>query len=1355
MRWICLVFLLNVFGTYSLALDNYKFRLLDVSEGLSDDQIRSLSMVPDGRMAIRTASILNIYNGSTFRHYYYDKVRKYEWNYSRPPKEYYDNEGRMWLKELHYLLLLDLSTNEFEYDIPGVLKTMGIHEKLANMFIDNDKNYWFVTESGHFYLYDIKKKILCPIGSERENRVRHYGVPVELAQYKNQCWIVYSSGLIRCWDYSAGEFISEESRFVGLVNGFADRIYLKPDIHGNLWFMYNNGVFYYNRMSRLWKTVVQINDVSNFFTCMDIDRKGDVWVGTSKSGLRLIRHQTFNVEKMDQLELTDGGSLDNDIYSVFVDEDNGLWVGTLFQGLCYYHPAMHKFNSGHVEPGVSEISNESTRSMVEDPDGNVLIGNKYGVYRFDRHSKRNERIFSSQINGLCLSLYYDRENSLWVGTYYDGFYRIRQGEVRQYLCSPDQTRQPERNIARAILEDEKGRFWVSVTGGVGQMDPETGKLLYFLSDKHPELKRHKLVYSLKVYKPGVFLALGDNGAFFYDTDKDRVWFRPDISYNGRRLVSDAKCFSYLKDKRHLEWYGTEDGIGILDSDGKAVGILTVENGLPNNAISAMIEDKNGDIWASTFSGVCKIGINHENTGDYTFTVVKYDVSDGLLRGKFYENTVLKTHDGEIFFGGAHGFNYFNPEKINYDTTTHVPVFTGFYVFNKPVSVNKSLDGYPCWTMTDSIQTVTLKYNQNTFSIDFSGLNYVNPSHTYYRYKLEGFDKDWTEISSSGLGRAVYTGLRPGEYKFSVYTANSDKIWGKTPAVLSVVIKPPFWLTSFAVTLYVLVCLALLGWAVRRWKKVNRIKAEKEKEKLERQQREELDQMKFHFFTNISHEFRTPLALIMTPLGILIKEECDAEKKQRLGFIYQNADKLLKLVNQLLDFRKIEMKREVLSLKMGDMVGFVEDLYGRFKEMAAARHINFDFKVGESHLYMNFDPDKMYKIISNLLSNAFKFTPDDGYIVIEVDKECMDGREYALISVRDTGCGIDPKNFGQIFDRFYQAMDKGDAKLNNGSGIGLYLVKEYATLHDGKVTVESDPGKGTVFTVYVPTDLKGQPEAEDAPLSSGEEMHEWNDENNVHETQLKKKILVVEDNKDFRLFLVSQLNKEFEVMEASDGAEGEEKAIAENPDIIVSDLMMPQVDGMELCRRIKHNIKTSHIPFILLTARSSDSVQVEGYEAGIDSYISKPFNFDILLVRIRKLIEQQEKRKELFHKTIVISPSTITTTSLDEDLVKRALVSVEKNMDNADYTIEDLGRDLGLSRAHLNRKLQSIVELTPLQFIRSIRLKRAAQLLQDSQYNVAEIADMVGFNTLRYFNKYFKDEFHMTPTQYREEHKNKA
>lgn len=1353
MRWIFWVLLFNVFSVYGLVSDSYKFRLIDVSEGLSDDQIRSLSLLPDGRMAIRTASILNIYNGSTFRHYYYDKDRKYEWGYSRPPKEYYDSEGRMWLKELHYLLLLDLSTNEFEYDIQGVLNSMGVHKKLANLFIDHDKNYWFVTEDNGFYLYDIKKKALSRVGSEKEDRAHHYGVPVELAQYKNQCWIVYSSGLIRCWDYSAGEFISEDSRFVGLFNVFTDRIYIKPDIEGNLWFMYNNGVFYYNRMDRTWKSVAQISGASNFFTCMDIDKNGDVWVGTSRSGLRLINHRTYSVEKINQLELTNGGSLDNDIYSIFVDNDNGLWVGTLFQGLCYYHPAMRKFNVGHVEPIVSEISNESTRCMIETPDGKILIGNKFGVYQFDRVSRQTVRILSSYINSLCLSFYYDSRNRLWVGTYFDGFYRIHHGEVRHFLFSPVLARQPERNMVRAIIEDEKGRFWVSMADGVGQIDPETGKLLYLLSDRHPELKRHKLIYALNEYKPGVILALGDNGAFFYDTNKDRVWFRSDIAYDGKKLVSDAKYFSYLKDKRGLEWYGTEDGIGILDAKGRAVGILTVENGLPNNAISAMTEDQNGDIWASTFSGVCKIRISRKEDGHYAFTIVNYDVSDGLLRGKFYENAVLKTRVGEIFFGGAHGFNYFNPEKITYDTTTHVPFFTGFYVFNKPVPVNRPVDGRVCWVRNDSLQSVTLNDDQNTFSIDFSGLNYVNPSHTYYRYKLEGFDKDWTELSSRELGRAVYTGLHPGKYKFYVYTANSDKIWGKTPAVLSIVIRPPFWQTPYAVILYVLVVLALAVLCVRRWKKVNRIKAEKEKEKLEQKQREELDQMKFHFFTNISHEFRTPLALIMTPLGILIKEEHDAEKKQRLGFIYQNADKLLRLVNQLLDFRKVEMKREVLSLQMGDMVGFVEDIYGRFNEIAGARHINFDFKVGVSHLYMNFDRDKMYKIISNLLSNAFKFTPDDGYIVMEVDRKCVNEREYAQISVHDTGCGIDPKDVGQIFDRFYQVMDKGDAKLNNGSGIGLYLVKEYATLHEGSVTVKSDPGKGTVFTVYIPTDLKGEAEtAEEDTLSLEEETTDWKEDDRANEMQPKKKILVVEDNKDFRQFMVSQLNKEFDVIEASDGVEGEEKTFAEYPDIIVSDLMMPQMDGMELCRRIKNNIKTSHIPFILLTARSSDHAQVEGYEAGIDSYISKPFNFDILLVRIRKLIEQQDKRKELFHKTIVISPSTITTTSLDEDLVRRALVSVEKNMDNADYTIEDLGRDLGLSRAHLNRKLQSIVELTPLQFIRSVRLKRAAQLLQDSQYNVAEIADMVGFNTLRYFNKYFKEEFHMTPTQYREEHK---
>lgn len=1309
-------------------------------------------MTKDGRIAIRTASILNIYNGATFEHFPYDKELKYTWTYSRPPKEYYDNEGRMWLKELNYLLLLNLENNEFEYNIPEILEKMGIRRKLINLFIDDKKNYWFITDDNTVSFYDIQTKKLSIIEKGNSHFTRKYGIPVEMTQYKNQCWIVYNSGLIRCWDYTSGEFILQENKFIGTINHFTDRIYICPDNEGNLWLMYNNGIFFFNRINNNWKEVATIKGISNFFTCMDIDQNGSIWVGTSKSGLRLIDHKTFQVTNIPSLKLVDGGSLENDIYTVFVDRNNGLWVGTLFQGLCYYHPAMRKFQDGHTTAYHSFISNETTRCFLEEDDNNILIGNKYGLFRFNTATKKTEHIYAKEINSLCLSLYRDHKGRIWTGTFLDGFYCIDKNRIKHFIRSSVNLEQdPNQNVSRAIYEDEKGRFWVSITNGVGRFDPESGKILYMLSDKHPELKKYSLIYSLHYYKPNTFIALGDNGVFLYDTSTDQVKILPDQYFNGKKLSKNIKIFCYIKDSRGLEWFGTEDGIRILKPDGHVINLLTTQNGLPNNSISALVEDNKGDIWASTYGGICKIEPQKTDNNQYTFPIVSYDIADGLLRGKFYENAVLKTTNGIIFFGGAHGFNYFNPQEIIYNKNSDIPVFTKFYIFNTPVAINQPYNNHIIWNKKGNEQIIKLNHNQNFFTIEFSGLNYVNPSHTYYKYKLLNFDKSWTETTCNGLGKATYTSLRPGEYKFVLYTANSDKIWGTTPAELTIIIAPPFWATIYAIIFYIIVIILLIIYIIRKIRIRNTIKALKAKEKAERQQKDELDQMKFRFFTNISHEFRTPLTLIMTPLGTLIKQEKDQELKKKLGFIYQNADRLLKLVNQLLDFRKLEMKGEKLTLKMNNIIEFIEDIYNQFKEIAANEGIAFEFITKTDHLFMNYDHDKLYKIINNLLSNAFKFTPRDGYIAIKTEKTTVNDREYIAISVRDTGCGIASKDISLIFDRFYQTMNENGSKLNNGSGIGLHLVKEYVRLHDGKINVESEPGKGSTFTVLIPTDLKGE------ETETVSEENEWTNEpeeeiKEQHE-ETKKTILIVEDNDEFRTFLADQLKQEFNILEANDGKSGEEMILSEYPDMIISDLMMPGIDGIELCRRIKNNIKTSHIPFILLTARSSDDIRMGGYEAGADSYISKPFNLDMLLIRIRQLLEQQDKRKELFNKTIVISPSSITTTSLDEDLVKRALICVENNINNPEYSIEDLGHDVGLSKTHLNRKLQSITNLTPLQFIRSVRLKRAAQLLQSSQYNINEVADMVGFNTLKYFNKYFKDEFHMTPTQYRDEHKN--
>ena len=454
-----LVLLLSI---SSFAINQYKFRLIDIVDGLSDNQIRGLSITPDGRIAVRTASIMNIYNGTTFEYFHYDKKQKYVWNYNRPTKEYYDNQGRIWMKELGYLLLLDLNTNKFNYNISEELATLGITKHLKNLFIDDSKNYWFLTEDNTFTFYDTTQSKLITIEDGQSDFTKLYGIPMELTQYKNLCWIVYSSGLIRCWDYTSHEFIFQETRFLNIIGDFTDRIYIHPDSVGNIWLMYNNAVYFHHRINRDWKEVATIKGISNFFTCMDMDNDGNVWVGTSKSGLRYIDGKTFEATHLPGMRLINGGIQDNDIYTLFIDPNNGIWIGTLFQGLCYYHPSMQKFQLIQTINTGTQITNETIRCFLEEEDGTVLIGSGDGLYRFYPESKKVERLFKEQINDLCLSIRKDHSGRIWVGTYLGGFFCIEGKQIRQYLRSSiNLEKDPNQNISRCIYEDTDGRFWAS------------------------------------------------------------------------------------------------------------------------------------------------------------------------------------------------------------------------------------------------------------------------------------------------------------------------------------------------------------------------------------------------------------------------------------------------------------------------------------------------------------------------------------------------------------------------------------------------------------------------------------------------------------------------------------------------------------------------------------------------------------------------------------------------------------------------------------------------------------------------------------------------------------------------------
>ena len=947
---------------------------------------------------------------------------------------------------------------------------------------------------------------------------------------------------------------------------------------------------------------------------------------------------------------------------------------------------------------------------------------------------------------ICWVLYKDSKQRIWVGTYQENLYCIDKGKVKLYSYPSEGYQQdPDCSNIRAIIEDKKGRLWISVYGGVGCLDLNTGKI-NLLVENHLELKEYKTADALALDNDGRLIVGAYNGLYIYNQETDQVWIPERDDPSNKLFIHDSNKYNcIMNDSRGLLWFGTQYALNIVTPDNQLY-TLQEENGLPNATIQGIQEDNNHDIWVSTINSICKIKVDKQGA-NYNFHVVSFPAETGSQQDNLFDFHSLKARDGKIYFGRTNGFHAFSPENVFYDKFISYPVFTSLKLFNATITPGMEYNGRILLNKAvNYARNIVLEHDENFITLDFSGVNFANPSHTFFRYQLQGLDKEWIEgLSDNGQGSATYNNLPPGEYTFKVSAAGNDKIWGPESS-FAIVIHPPFWDTILARIIYfVLFCALLYGVIMYMNKRNHRKLVRMQYEEAERQ-KEELNQMKFRFFTNISHELRTPLTLIITPLDMLKRKITDESVSRQLSNIYRNAQELLNLVNQLLDFRKLEMKGEKLLLMNGDLEEFLESIYNSFHPVAVEKHLDFTCRMPHQSLYMYFDKDKVHKIINNLLSNAFKFTPAGGKIILSLSTEEKDEKRYARISVSDTGVGISEAELPYIFDRFYQIRNLEDEKL--GSGIGLHLVREYAALHRGEVTVESHPGQGSEFVVYLPVDLM----PEDALLrvmdaGSSEKIHL-----SLPNNDIRKKLLIVEDNKEFRTFLKEQLEEFYQVLEAADGEEGEQCAIDKNPDLIISDIMMPKMDGIELCRRIKTNIQTSHIPVILLTARTADDIKINSYEVGADSYMSKPFNFDMLMVRIEKLIEQQEKRKLEFSKNIEVNPSSITITSVDEKLIQRALEYIEKNMDNTEYAVEDLSRDLGMTRMNLYRKLQSITGNTPSDFIKSIRLKRAAQLLQGSQLTMVEVADRVGFSSASYFTKCFKDMFGVLPTQYADAHK---
>ncbi|MEO5564511.1 MAG: hybrid sensor histidine kinase/response regulator transcription factor, partial [Chitinophagaceae bacterium] len=761
------------------------------------------------------------------------------------------------------------------------------------------------------------------------------------------------------------------------------------------------------------------------------------------------------------------------------------------------------------------------------------------------------------------------------------------------------------------------------------------------------------------------------------------------------------------------------------------------------------------LWVTTLNGISNIIVSMNADRDIGVTCKNYDLSNGLQGRQFNENAVCKMRSGELVIGGPNGFNLFFPGKRYGARVPPTPVLTDLQIFNNSIKPGEEYDGRVVLPQSIAgLKDITLKHNQDVFTLEFSALEFLQPDKIKYAYRLDGFSREWLTTDAKNR-KATFTNLNSGTYTLLIKASNEDGEWSNEPLYLTIYVLPPFWLTPFAFVLYTLVVVSILLFARDRIVKRTKTKLMLEQERQEARRLHELDLMKIKFFTNVSHEFRTPLSLIISPIEKFLKDkQGGTNDKKQFQLIHRNARRLMNLVNQLLDFRKMEEQELKLNKTSADIVQFVREVSISFADIAENKNIRFQVQSAEDLVFTSFDHDKLERILFNLLSNAFKFTPEGGAITVKI--EMLPAERTVQIKVRDTGIGIAKDKHEKIFERFFQDEIPG-SMVNQGTGIGLAITKEFVRLHGGDITVESVEGMGSCFIVTLPI-LSIQIENE--PVSTMEIAHNTGLDTELsfqplalltQETSARRKkkaVLLIEDSEDFRFYLKENLKSSYIIIEAPNGKIGWQKTLSEHPDLIVCDVNMPEMNGIDLCRKIKADKRTAAIPVILLTALTAEEQQIEGLHTGADDYITKPFNFEILLSKISNFLSQQDRFKKTYQKQVLVqSMEGKTEETHDQKFMTQLLEVVEKNISNPDFSVEGLSREMFMSRVALYKRIFSLTGKPPIEFIRTIRLQRAARLLKKRELTVAEVAYEVGFNTPKYFSRYFKMEYGVMPSEY--------
>ncbi|AWG22028.1 hybrid sensor histidine kinase/response regulator [Flavobacterium faecale] len=1090
-------------------------------------------------------------------------------------------------------------------------------------------------------------------------------------------------------------------------------------------------------------------------------KSGDIVCGTENEGLLIVNHKGQIVKQFLHSKYNNFSLKSNSVWSLFQDKEKRLWLGYYNKGLGIFSKPNNKFMA--VESllnNENSLQTSSVTGVVRNKAGKLLISTEGGgldIYdttnkKFIHVNKKSQGYYSGLNSEDIQTVFVDSKQNLWLGSWSGGIYFLKNGSNKFVNYNTANTSGLKSNRVFSFSEDASGRIWIgSFIQGLHYYDPAKGAFVH-CEAKPFAASALDVAYVRKVFVDsdndiwvgtilGLYKVHVENQNSFQVTSMREAMFKNMTKHNSIQTI-----LSVYESNDKMIWIGT-DGGGLF-SYNKKTKVFTNYNDFPGfkeRSVRAIISDNNGCLWVSGGLGLTKIDFKNKISTNFT-------KDDGLIVNEFNNNAVFKDANGLLYFGSYEGMNYFNPNQIKKTDKSPSLYLSDFKIFNKSVSPND--EGSPLIKVISQTKELELNYTQSVFSIEYVGINYNFLKKNQYAYYLEGFEKDWNYVGSNRV--ATYTNLAPGDYVFKVKAANSDGSWTQNPLELKINVLPPWWKSIWAYLVYALIVFGVILYLNKIYQ--NRFKAKQailfEKEKIH--QLEKLNAKKLQFFTNISHEFRTPLTLIINPLEDLLRtKKLSPEIHSKLVTIHKSSDRLSRLINELMDFNKFQFNKVFLQVKKIELVAFTEEVISYFDEEANTRNITIEFNPSVERLVDWLDPKMVEKIIFNIISNAFKFTPDDGFIRIGIDKVeaehslIIDGEKVPTfsITIKDTGSGIQKKDINRIFDRFYQVNSLN--KVYYGStGIGLEVVKEFVELHKGKITVESQVGEGTEFKVCFPLGNSFYNDAEIVDETHVIEKHqskkilepitvdEDDEEDIVENVEKVYTVLVVEDNAELRNYLKQELSKTYKVLVALNGKRGYEMAIEKLPDLIVTDVIMPVMDGLQLCKKIKGDLKTSHIPLLMLSAKAMVKDRLEGIDSGADLYLSKPFEMDILKSSLAQLITSRQIMFKKFYSGITKDGKEKTTT-LDNEFIQKTLQFITDNLSDSQLSVESLSSKLFLSRSQLYRKIKTLTGVSVNEFIRNVRLEKAKEIMSKGYSSVSEVSYTVGFTSPSYFTKCYK------------------